>query len=105
VLNLKDASGRDLPARDVLFLLLHMAAHGASRDATGSENRYHSADFADAARNLGLDISERIPGVGYRPEALTRGTLTRYQAEIRRLDKALASWIPDIDRKRARSPL
>lgn len=85
VLNLKDTSGRNLPARDILFLLQHLAAHAASRDATGSENRYHSADFADAASTLGLNVSERIPGIGSRPESLARGTLTRYQGEIRRL--------------------
>lgn len=106
VLNLKDASGQNLPARDILFLLLHLASHAASHEATGSESRYHSADFAEAARGLGLAVSStRVPGVGYQPEGLARGTLSRYQAQIRGLGKALASWKPDTVRKRARSPL
>lgn len=105
VLNLKDDSGRKLPARDVLFLLLHLASHAASSGAAGSEGRYHSAAFAEAAGKLGLDVSERIPGIGYRPEALARGALTRYKDAIRGLDKALAKWNPDVSRQRARSPL
>jgi hypothetical protein len=106
VLNLKTASGQTLSARDVLFLLLHLASHAASHKAAGSEARYHAKDFADAARTLGLEVSsERIPGIGYRPEALAHGTLTRYKAEIRGLDKALSDWQPDTDRKSGRSPL
>lgn len=105
VLDLKDDSGGNLPARDVLFLLLHLASHAASSGAVSSEGRYHSAAFAEAAGKLGLEVSERIPGIGYRPEALARGTLTRYKDAMRRLDKALETWTPEVIRKRDRSAI
>jgi hypothetical protein len=104
VIDLKDSTGRKLPAKDVLFILLHLASHAASHEATGSEGRYHDPQFREAARIAGLEVSDRIPGVGYRPEALARGTLSRYRDVTRRLDAALGKWNPDTVRKRSRSP-
>lgn len=107
VLNLKDASGRTLPARDILDTLLHLAAHAASRASSrASESRYHSAEFAEAARTIGLNVSgDRVPGIGYRPEGFVRGTLTRYQEQTRELTKALKDWHPEVIRKRDRSAI
>jgi hypothetical protein len=107
VLNLRDGYHQNLPARDTLFTLLHLAAHAASRGtSTGSEGRYHSAQFADAARQLGLDVShERIPGIGYRPEGLARGTLARYSSGLAKLDTALKNWEPEVSRRRDRSAI
>jgi hypothetical protein len=106
VLDLKDSSGQKLPARDVLFLLLHLASHAVSDTGTSSEGRYYDADFADAAAKLGLEVSAiRRPGIGYQPEGLARGTLTSYRDVIRALDRAMAKWDPATVRKRSRSPL
>ena len=103
VLNLKDSVGEKLHARAILQTLLHLAAHGAATGVRGSEGRYHSVGFADAARKVGLDVSEtRTPGVGYQIDGLARGTLTRYEAEIRTLDKAIADWNPALLRKTRR---
>jgi hypothetical protein len=105
VLNLKDESGESLSGREILKTLLHHGAHAAALGSTGAEGRYHSAQFAEAARLLGLTVSQdRIPGIGYAPDGLARGTLTRYEPEIRALDKALASWQPETLRKRDRGP-
>lgn len=104
VLDLKDASGKTVAARDVLATLLHLAGHAAAADGSAaSEDRYHSAQFADVARQLGLAVStERVPGIGYRPEGLARGTLKRYDTGLRQLDRALSAWTPEIIRPRAR---
>jgi hypothetical protein len=106
VLSLKHASGENLAGRDVLAELLHLAGHAASYEATGSEGRYHSAEFAETARGLGLSVSaQRTAGVGYQPEGLARGTVSRYQEQIRALDKALKGWHPEVIRKRDRSAI
>jgi hypothetical protein len=105
VANLKDRDGTNLAGRDVLEWLLHMASHfGEGRSSTATDGRWHTRGFADAAIALGLEASER-PGVGFAPEGLARGTLTRYAAEIAAMDRALKSWNPPVVRKGSRSRL
>lgn len=62
-------------ARRVGLVALALAAHAASKGSTRAQGRYHSAHCADAACTVGLDVSDaRIPGIGYRPSGLARGT-------------------------------
>jgi hypothetical protein len=101
-LNLKDGD-RTLTGREVLSYYLHQAAHGLTGpEVRGSEGRYHSRRFREAARQLGLDVGE-YGGTGWSETELARGTLTRYQPELRPLDRALRSWRPTVQPKATRS--
>jgi len=92
-INLKDGD-RTLTGREVLSYYLHQAAHGlVGPEVRGSEGRYHSSRYRDAARQLGLDVGD-YGGSGWSETELARGMLTKYQAEIRALDRALRNWQP-----------
>lgn len=97
--------GQNLPAGDILAYLLHQAAHGAVGTATGSEGRFHSEAYRDAATSLGLDVEFGGRGIGWDTTSLARGTLTRYRAEVDQLDRAMASWEPLSIRKGSRGPV
>jgi hypothetical protein len=59
-----------------------------------------------SGRQFGLEVAyDRIPGIGYRPEGLARGTLTRYDSGLRKLDTVLRNWEPEVQRKRDRSAI
>jgi hypothetical protein len=88
---------------------LHLGAHAMSRGGKSpsqSEGRYHSADFRDAAKVLGLD-AERVPikGFGFGEVSMSRGTKTRYRSEIAKLDRALARWEAVPIRAKSRAPI
>jgi hypothetical protein len=98
-------------AEDVMKSLLHLAAHAMSKGSgsvTGGEGRYHSAEFRNAAKVLGLDAERRpTAGYGFGDIRLARGTKTRYRSEIAKLDRALAKWeaVPIRSKNRAPIPL
>lgn len=96
VMNLKQGDEK-LTGAQILEWMLHMAAHAASFGDTGAEGRYHSQAFAEAARGLGLSVSStRIPGIGWSPQGLARGTRTRYATEVRAIDRVMRHWTPDV---------
>ena len=101
--------GRNRTGEDVMESLLHLGAHAMSRGSrspTQGEGRYHSAEFRDAAKVLGLD-AERIEGkgFGFGEVNMARGTKTRYRSEIARLDRALARWEAVPIRAKSRAPI
>lgn len=104
VMNLKQGDEK-LTGAQILEWMLHMAAHAASFGDTGAEGRYHSQAFAEAARGLGLSVSStRIPGIGWSPQGLARGTRTRYATEVRAIDRVMRHWTPDVLRAGYRGP-
>jgi hypothetical protein len=105
VMNLKDAD-RKLTGREILPVLLHHAAHAATFGSTkATEGWYHGTEFAEAAKLLGLKLGDRRPGLGYLPEGLAPGSITRYRTAIDRLDRAIAAWKPEVMRKHDRGPV
>jgi hypothetical protein len=101
--------GHNRTGEDVMESLLHLGAHAMSRGSrspTQGEGRYHSAEFRDAAKVLGLD-AERVEGkgFGFGEVSMARGTKTRYRGEIAKLDRALARWEAVPIRARSRAPI
>jgi hypothetical protein len=85
--------GQNRTADDILSDVLHWAAHSAAGATTAAERRWHSELFGEVARKLGLAVAKG--NLGWSPTGLARGTKTRYGAEIKALDKAMASWEPE----------
>ena len=103
--------GQNRTGEDVMESLLHLGAHAMSRGSrspTQGEGRYHSAEFRDAAKVLGLD-AERVEGkgFGFGEVTMARGTKTRFKSEIAKLDRALSRWeaVPIRAKNRAPIPL
>lgn len=102
--------GRNRSGEDVMESLLHLGAHamstGGGKSPSQSEGRYHSAEFRDAAKVLGLD-AERVAGkgFGFGEVSMARGTKTRYRSEIAKLDRALARWEAVPVRAQSRAPI
>jgi hypothetical protein len=101
--------GRNRTGEDIMESLLHLGGHAMSRGSrspTQGEGRYHSAEFRDAAKVLGLD-AERVEGkgFGFGEVSMARATKTRYRSEISKLDRALARWEAVPIRAKSRAPI
>jgi len=91
--------GRKVKGAEMLERLLHQAAHAVIYEpgrVAPTSGRYHARVYKDAAEKLGLHAEPSNPvslaGDGWSETTLARGTLTRYRAEVGRLDRALARW-------------
>lgn len=98
---------RNATAAEVLQELLHCAAHAIVYEpgkVAPTEGRYHDKSYRAAAESLGLDVeaSDPVGGAadGWSITTLARGTLSRYRAEVDRLNRALARWEPTEQQKR-----
>jgi hypothetical protein len=78
------------PAVQILEYLLHHAAHGIAGPSRGDEGRYHSAVYREAARGLGLDVSEAA--TGWSVTHLSRSALAEYGAAAQALSDGLRAW-------------
>jgi hypothetical protein len=112
-INLMKDGKRNLTGRELLFDLLHLAAHGAGGPTRRMEGRYHTHEFAEAARNVGLAtraqdrLRDVVAGDMVTDMELARGTIGRFEPQVRAMDKAMRSWQPDVDqgaRKSTRGP-
>lgn len=76
----------------ILGYLLHQAAHGlvakAGGHVAGNEGRYHSNDYRDAARSLGLEVEYASTGTGWSRTRLSDDLGGLYQAQLKQLDAA-----------------
>lgn len=110
-INLQTEEEQNRSGKDLMLYLLHMGAHAASGVSESVEGRYHSAEFRDKAKDLGLDAEQPMRdgrpsvGSGFSEVSLAEGTEARYRKEIAKLDRAMAGWKPVKVRAKARAPI
>lgn len=76
----------------ILEYLLHQAAHGLVRThSAGSEGRYHSNSYRDAATSLGLELAE-VKGNGWAKTSLTDELREVYDPQLRQLADSICDW-------------
>jgi hypothetical protein len=83
------------PAREVLGTLLHEAAHALATERhiqdTSRQGRYHSARFAQLARELGLEVA-KTDKTGWSTTTVPDPTARDYAAQLRALQDAMILW-------------
>lgn len=92
---LVSGEGLKRTAAEVLTTLLHEAAHALAdvrgvKD-TSRQGRWHNANFAQLADELGLDAT-KDPRLGYSPCTLRDATATTYAVALRKLTAALSAY-------------
>lgn len=90
------AAGGGLVLETMLHEAAHALAHVRGIKDTSSAGRWHNKKFAALAEELGLQPPERAAKViGFSECLITKATMRRYAAAVRRLDEAGLPYLPD----------